>query len=263
MRMRGGDPRADAGAGRTTRRSRGWRNASLCGMAALLLAAAPAFAQAGAATVPQGSPQVDGPLRDPDFGVGTTHPGLQRHVEMYQWIRAGDGYARAWRGARVDSSGFAPGHENPREMPLREREWRAPVTLDGKPLPREVVDALGRWRSFRPDFSALPGNMTATFQPEGDGLGSAENPLAPQVGDLRVTWRELVLPPLGDRLVLREGRWTLREPAPAVPVVDPGSHARASSETGRGWPRWPFVVAAILVVLVLLGVAVRRRRSHS
>jgi hypothetical protein len=127
-----------------------------------------------------------------------------------------------------------------------------------------VVAALGKWQSFRPNFSALPGNMSATFQPEGDGLGSAENPLAPRVGDLRVTWRALVLPPLADRLVLRDGKWTLRAP-PAVPVaadVPAGSQASQRDE-GRDRPRWPFVVAPIFIVLLVMAVVVRRRRSQT
>ena len=72
-------------------------------------------------------------------------------------------------------SGFAPGHDN-RAMPLHGREWRAAVTLEGKPLADALIDRLGQWRDFRPNFSALPGNMAATFQPEGGGLGSADNP---------------------------------------------------------------------------------------
>src|SRR3546814_5396317 len=159
-------------------------------------------------TEPSGEAQVGEILRDPDFGVPTRQAGLQRHVEMYQWTRDGSGYALEWRAARVESSGFAPGHENPRQSPLREREWRAPVSVDGRPVPGDVLTALGRWQQFRPNFSALPGNMSATFQPEGDGLGSAENPLAPQVGDLRITWRALVLPPLAERLVLRSEEHT-------------------------------------------------------
>src|SRR3546814_6845371 len=75
---------------------------------------------------------------------------------MYQWTRDGSGYALEWRGARVDSSGFAPGHENPRQIPLREREWRAPVSLDGRPVPGDVLMALGKWQKFSPNFSALP-----------------------------------------------------------------------------------------------------------
>lgn len=266
MRKFGGAQRAQARSAPASPRTR-LRGALLFGAMASLLAATPLFAQTDAVTSsqrsPQGSPQVEGTLRDPDFGVSTTHAGLQRHVEMYQWIRDGGGYAQEWRGARVDSSGFAPGHANPRDIPLREREWRTPVTLDGRPVPREVVDALGRWQPFRPNFSALPGNMAATFQPEGDGLGSAENPLAPQVGDLRITWRSLVLPPLADRLVLRDGQWALREPALTPPVVDANADAQAPHATDRERPRWPFVVAAILVVLVVLGVAVRRRMSKT
>src|SRR3546814_13476586 len=91
--------------------------------------------------------------------------------------------------------------------------------------------------------------MSATFQPEGDGLGSAENPLAPQVGDLRITWRALVLPPLAERLVLRDGQWTLRTPEAASQVVDPDAGPQAaSSGTDREWPRWPCVVRPILFV---------------
>src|SRR5690606_9042499 len=181
--------------------------------------AAPAAAQAGEGATRRDAAQSAGTLRDVDFGVTTRHPGLQRHVEMYQWTRDGGGYALEWRGARVDSSGFAPGHENPRGIPLREREWRQPVALDGHPVPADVIDALGRWQQFRPNFSALPGNMSATFQPEGDGLGSAENPLDPQVGDLRITWRALVLPPLAGQLVLRDGQWALGTPTAKPPAV--------------------------------------------
>src|SRR3546814_13852888 len=75
---------------------------------------------------------------------------------MYQGTRDGSGYALEWRGARVDSSGFAPGHENPRQIPLREREWRAPVSLDGRPVPGDVLMAPGKWQQFRPNSPALP-----------------------------------------------------------------------------------------------------------
>lgn len=264
MRMLRGNPHAHAGPARMAQASRTrLRGALHACMAALLLVAAPVFAQVGAGTSPQGPPQIDGTLRDPDFGVSTTHAGLQRHVEMYQWTRAGNGYARDWRGARVDSSGFAPGHDNPKAMPLREREWHATVTLDGKPLPREIIARLGQWRRFRPDFSALPGNMSATFQPEGDGLGSAENPLAPRIGDLRVTWRALILPPLADRLVLEDGRWTLRADGDVTgsEVADAGAREVSGNSNGL---RWIVAVAgAGLLALLLVAAVMRRRRRKS
>ena len=244
-------------------RALSWCTALL--MCAMVGLPAAAYAQAKVATQaasPWGEARIGKTLRDADFGVATRHAGLQRHVEMYQWTRAGSGYALQWRGARVDSSGFAPGHENPREMPLREREWRAPVSVDGRPVPADVVAALGKWQSFRPNFSALPGNMSATFQPEGDGLGSAENPLAPQLGDLRVTWRELVLPPLAGRLVLRDGQWALAKAAAPRAAGEAVDGTAATRVEDRRRPRWPFVVATAIVLLIM-AVVVRRRRSRA
>ncbi len=234
--------------------------------------ALPVFAQdAGntpttpAVITPHGEPQAEKSPRDADFGVATKHAGLQRHVEMYQWLRAGNDYVRGWRGARVDSSGFAPGHDNPRVMPLREREWRATMTLDGRHLSAEIVNALGEWRTFRPGFSALPANMAATFQPEGDGLGSAENPLAPQVGDLRVTWRAFVLPPLARRLVLENKVWILRGPVAVSPAGMPETVAAPDvssvQEENRDLRGWIMAGAGLLALLLVAGAVRGSRRK--
>jgi hypothetical protein len=225
---------------------------------ALLLAAAPAFAQQAAPTTPQDPPLVAQAPRDADFGVSTRHAGLQRRIEMYQWTRDGDSYAKAWRAHAVDSAVFAPGHRNP-SMPLHDREWRAQVSVDGKPLAPELIDKLGEWRGFHPNFSALPGNMSATFQPEGEGLGSADNPLAPRIGDLRITWRALVLPDLGDRLVLDNGAWTLRAPPAAAGTASDADGANAKPK--HEWRWWWLSGAGIVLVVVL--VAAQRRRSST
>lgn len=244
-------------------------------LAALLLAAlAPACLQQGMAAgmqadalaagtpqaggvqpaTPQGLPQVSARPRDPDFGVATRHPGLQRQVEMYQWRRVGDAYERTWSRQRLDSSAFAPGHDNPPAMPLQERQWLAATRLDDKPLPPQLLRALGAWQAFHPDFSTLPGNMSATFQPEGDGLGSADNPLAPQIGDLRVRWRALVLPRLDQQLILRDGAWTLRAPHAAMPPVLPAA-AGSPRRDPRGW-----LVAGVVVLGSSWWLAARRRK---
>ena len=116
-------------------------------------------------------------------------------------------------------------------------------------------------QDFRPGFSALPGNLAVTFQPEGDGLGSAENPLDPQVGDLRIRWRELVLPPLQDRIVMRDGRWRL--PAQQrVPAPDPGNgQASAGKTTKPHRAPWLFGSGAIVVLIAALAASRRRRRA--
>jgi len=227
-------------------------------LAACFMALPPAVPAQGASPDPGAAPQPDASVRDPDFGVRARHFGLERQVEMYQWRERDGAYVREWSGLPLDSSAFAPGHDNP-EFPLQARRWLAEVvTVDGAPLDPGVVERLGYWRDFRPSFNALPGNLAATFQPEGDGLGSAENPLAPAVGDLRIRWRELVLPPLQDRIELRAGRWYLRpdavpDPAGAADVAQP-----AAGDGGRRIPWWIFVAGLVLVSLVAM--VVRRRR---
>lgn len=216
---------------------------------------------------PSGAPLPDAPLRDVEFGVTVRQFGLERRVEMLQWQSVDRGYARVWSDAPVDSSHFDAAHANPVDWPLPGRRWLAGAVMpDGKPLDPEVIAALGEWRDFRPSFTALPANMAATFQPEGDGLGSADNPLAPVVGDLRIRWRELVLPPLQGRVRLQGGRWHLvpagsGDPtavaATATPVV-PASATNAAAPPATAWPRW-WIGGGVLVLLLAIA-AFRRQR---
>lgn len=230
-------------------RQRPWHAAVALALAAAVVAP-PLQAQAG--PDPAARPEPSETPRDPDFGVRTTATGLERVVEMYQWHRSGDGYVRDWDREPVDSSGFAPGHDNP-GFPIRGQRWLpGAVSVDGHPLDDAVLDALGEWREFRPGFSALPGNLAATFQPEGDGLGSAENPLAPEVGDLRIHWRERVLPPLDGRIALRGGTWVLQADAsPGDPEASPGG--------GRPW--WlPIAIGGLLLLGLAITLGLRRKR---
>jgi hypothetical protein len=222
-----------------------WLAGALLALAAM---AAMAMQPAAAQAAPQGLPVTDEVVRDAEFGVTARHFGLERRVAMYQWARRGTGYARVWSEAPIDSSGFDPGHANPR-FPLEAARWLAPVAIDGRPLDEEAMRRVGEWRVFRPNFSALPGNLAATFQPEGDGLGSAENPLAPEVGDLRIHWRELVLPPLEGRVELRDGRWRLRTGADREARVD-------AVDPPTPWRWWPWALA---LIGVLLGLGLLRR----
>ena len=233
-----------------------------CCAIAMLLFAGSAFAQdALVESGPTDAPQPDKSVRDAEFGVVARHYGLERLVEMYQWRAAGPGYVRAWSAQPIDSAHFPPAHANP-AFPLRARRWLAKsISVDGKPLDPEVVAALGQWRDFRPSFSSLPGNLAVTFQPEGNGLGSAENPLDPQVGDLRIHWRELVLPPLQDRIVLRDGRWRLIAQPPVPAPEDGGDRATAVKAAKPHRAPWLFGGAAIVVLIAALAARRRRRAS--
>ncbi|MBF6022820.1 TMEM43 family protein [Lysobacter niastensis] len=233
-------------------------------LASLLLALAmPVIAQPASQPVP--SAPVEDPvpgelLRDRDFGVVSRQFGLDRQVEMYQWRAEGDVYARVWNAAPIDSSGFAPGHENPKRIPLESRRWWSDsATLDGRPLDTAVLQALGEWQVFRPGFSRLPANLAASFQPEGDGLGSAENPLDPQIGDLRVRWRELRLPPLAGSVEWRDGSWRLR-PDALQPRRNEVEDAELMPDGSGALSRTTVWLVAGLIVLVVGFVVLRRRR---
>lgn len=212
---------------------------------------------------PAAAPQPAATMRDPDFGVVARHFGLEREVEMFQWQRRGDGYQRAWSREALDSSGFPPGHDNP-PLPLHGHRWiTSEVRVDGVPLDPGVLATLGEWTPFRPSFNALPGNLAATFQPQGDGLGTAEDPMDPQVGDLRIHWRELRLPPLADRILLEAGRWHLKvAPAPeAAPGGGAGGEATEARPPGRGRLATGLGIALLLLLLAGFGAArwIRRR----
>jgi len=223
-----------------------------------------AFAQVDAAQEPVGVPQSGHGLRDRDFGVVTHQFGLDRQVEMFQWRVSGDGYTQVWNAAPIDSRGFASGHENPPKLPLESRRWWAQdATLDDHPIDQSVLQALGTWRVFRPNFSRLPANLAASFQPEGDGLGSAENPLEPRVGDLRIQWRELQLPPLEGKVELRDGRWHLA-PGAAQAALSAASTSNAvelPDDQDRALLPWLLGGAVVVVILGFAWRRVRRRRE--
>lgn len=202
-------------------------------------------------------PQPGGVLRDRDFGVSLKGFGLDRRVEMYQWTRDRSGYRRVWNDAPIDSSSFEGAHSNPDRIPLRSRRWWSEdTTLAGRPVDVEVLQTLGRWEVFRPDFAQLPGNLAASFQPEGDGLGSSDDPSAPVVGDLRIRWRKLVLPSLLGRVQLRDGVWRLTPKAAEQAVLaaaDPTVDITGTDEEfATRW--WPWLVAATAAALALVVV---------
>lgn len=235
-----------------------------------------ALAGAAAAQTPQDAAPVAAPrgeakaasaLSDREFGVRSEALGLQRRVEMYQWRREGADYATTWAPEPIDSSGFDGAHANPGKFPVQTRFWVASsVVLDGNPVHEDVLKEYGDWRAFRPGFSALPGNLAATFQPEGDGLSSSENPLDPQVGDLRITWHALTLPPLAGKVALEGGTWVpSREAAgshaAAAQVADAPDAAASPADGGVKPLVW--IAVAVAAVLAFFGLLSRRRRGRS
>lgn len=211
----------------------------------------------------QGEPLVAQPPRDAEFGVVAHGVGLQRQVEMLQWRKLGPGYRKEWSAQPIDSAGYAPAYRNPGDFPVQMRYWiAADVTIDGKRVDDDVLKEFGQWRDFRPGFSALPANLLATFQPEGDGLGTADNPLDPQVGDLRVHWRVMELPSLQGKVALQGGVWIPASDAvPANVVANSDTVADADAHN----PAFAFLRAWWWAILLALAAAAtlrwRRRRG--
>jgi len=216
------------------------------------------FAQAPAERTP--APRPGTRLHDRDFGVSTGRFGLERQVEMFQWRSGTRGYEGVWNSALIDSSSFPPEYRNPPALPIESRRWWAEdATLEGKPIDVEVLRALGRWQEFRPDFKKLPANLAAAFQPEGNGLGTSENPLAPLPGDLRIRWRELLLDDIAGQVELRGGAWRLTPEAAERAVAPKDLVVAIDPEAALADRWWPWLAGGVLAVLI--GALVSGRRG--
>jgi len=226
----------------------------------LLMWSATLVAQPAVERAPE--PRPGRPLQDGDFRVSSRQFGLEREVEMFQWRSGTRGYEGVWNGALIDSSSFPPEYRNPDRLPIGNRRWWAEdATLDGRPIDVEVLRALGRWQEFRPDFKKLPLNLAASFQPEGNGLGTSENPLAPQVGDLRIRWRELLLDDVTGQVQLQGGVWKLTPQAAARAVAPKDVVVAIDPEVASPRRWWPWLAGGALIVFVAALAGGRRNRG--
>lgn len=243
-----------------------------CSAAPSNTAASPGATSAAspATTMPAPLGQVESTLsvEDPIFGFSTSALALERHVEMMQWQRDGQGaYATQWSAARIDSSGFDQKHANPTELPFNgERWWTRDARLDGQPVSPDLLAVLDAWQPFAPDLRQLPPNLAASFQPDGQWLSTSQDPKHPAVGDVRLSWRilEHASPPQG--VVLRDGRWELpanflaASPQPVVAPVVPVSNGNWLQRTFGGHLLLLAIIGVVLAVLLLLW---RRRQPRN
>lgn len=157
---------------------------------------------------------VDAP-RDPDFNQRVDTPVLIRHVEMFQWreVRVGADvhYEQDWVDRPLDANRFEKpgGHANPGSFPIQGKQFDAGlVKLGAYALSPALVHALPGGDRIAPDMKSLPGNLAASFSPQGDYLVTSANPAHPRLGDLRISWEAVPVQlvtvfarPQGDLLV--------------------------------------------------------------
>lgn len=224
----------------------------------LLAVASAAWAQAPDMPV---RPRPSERLVDPEFGIASEAYALRREVQMLQWVPDAQGDRLDWRDAVVPSTGLAAGPRNPAALPFVAIQWQAGARMpDGVELPHALIAQLGEWRLLHPDPARLPPNLAATFQPAGDVLTSAADPMAPQAGDLRLRWSELVLPD-GVGFIENDGRWG---PSQAAIDHDVGGQAAPSTllPVDASGPRWRYWLAAALLLAFVAALAWRQHRRR-
>lgn len=153
-------------------------------------------------------------VADPDLGVSLTALALEREVEMYQWkenketkkkkkIGGGEervttySYEKVWSDDLVRSSGFheKTGHQNPAELPLQELRVDAPsVSLGAFTLSTELVKEMNSWTEVpttNDTLALVSDGWKARVKLDGARYFVGADPAAPQVGDVRISFRAL------------------------------------------------------------------------
>lgn len=130
---------------------------------------------------------------------------LKRTVSLYQWRETMNtrssgpaatpeaSYTSGWEDAVVDSTAFVSGagHANPPRMPFPAQTLvAAPIRLGAFTLPPEYVGKLDRFDPLAGDAlrQALPAEIRDKVRMTADGVFIGENPQAPAVGDLKISY---------------------------------------------------------------------------
>ncbi|HTA66314.1 MAG TPA: TMEM43 family protein [Xanthomonadaceae bacterium] len=237
-------------------------------------AAGPAPTASTSTATPHGRIESTAEVADPIFLIHARVLGLERSVEMLQWRRfdtPASHYETTWSAGHIDSSAFDATHRNPADFPFNgERWWTADASLDGHPVSAGVLGVVDAWTAFKPDLSQLPTNLAVSFQPDGEWLSTSQDPVHPQVGDVRVRWQAMpsAAAPAGVRLV--DGKWempskpvavaSLPVSAPAQPLPTSGAFGAIKAWIQQMFGAWAAGLAVAGVVLALGLLALRRRR---
>lgn len=161
-----------------------------------------------------GAVKTAAPVADDEFAVRSDGVKLLRNVEMYQWTeqessetrkKVGGGtetvttytYQKEWKSGRVDSSSFktAEGHENPQAPPFESKTFTADtVNVGAFTMSPEQVGKLTDAVDLPVDEAAaaqLPEAVKGRMKVKDGKFSMAQDPASPQVGDVRISFREV------------------------------------------------------------------------
>jgi hypothetical protein len=158
-------------------------------------------------------------LRDDVLGASAKALRLERHVEMYLWdetSRSDNGkteytYTKRWSPRPIDSGGFkeADAHKNPSLFPYPEQSLFAQAPrLGAFSLPKEALSSLTTFEALpvTPEMLAsAPADARAKLKPSNGALFMGQNPDAPQVGDLRISF-QVVRPAVASVIGRQQGQ---------------------------------------------------------
>jgi hypothetical protein len=200
-----------------------------------------------------GPVSTEGELVDPELGVQAQGVKLIRRVEMYQWKedeksekkkKLGGGeetvttytYEKGWSDDEIDSSSFqeSEGHENPGSFPIQANTVVAdPVLVGAFTLSSEQVEQLSEGQPLgvtEAMLEAVPEPLGPQLQVSESRFYLGENPAAPQVGDVRISF-EVVNPATASLVGVQTGGTFAAyqaEAGDAILLVEEGTHTAAA-----------------------------------
>jgi hypothetical protein len=134
-------------------------------------------------------------FKDPMFQISHTGIGLNRIVEIYQWVESEGAYNKEWKNEIVvlqNNSAAAEGHSNPSEMPFFSESWKVDKIKFGtfeisESLQKKII-------SYKPieltqdDFAKLNEHGQKAFKLFEGKYFFGLDPNLPNIGDLRVSF---------------------------------------------------------------------------
>ncbi|WP_417915896.1 TMEM43 family protein [Candidatus Electronema sp. JC] len=224
-------------------------------------------------------------LRDPDFFVTANALRLERTAEMYQWQERSESktekklggaeetvttysYSRTWSESLISSSGFRDqaGHENPGAMPFSSAEQTArKVSLGAFSLPPSLVGKISNFEQLPLGAEVpLPENTAGRkVWRHGSGFYLGEDPNAPQIGDLRISFR--IVPPTEVSVVARQSGSSLEpyrsKAGGSIELLQTGTHSAAamfeSAQQSSRMLTWLLRLGGFILMLIGLNMMLK------
>ena len=224
-------------------------------------------------------------LRDPDFLVTANALRLERTAEMHQWQERSESktekklggaeettttysYSKVWSESLISSSGFRQqaGHENPGAMPFSSAEQTArQVRLGAFSLPPSLVGKISNFQPLPVSAEApLPENTAGRkVWRHGSGFYLGEDPNAPQIGDLRISFR--IVPQTEVSVVARQSGSSLEpyrsKAGGSIELLQTGTHSAAamfeSAQQSSRMLTWLLRLGGFILMLIGLNMMLK------